>query len=428
MAKILVVEDDSAYSDVLEDWLLDEDHQVEVINDGLIARERLKLNDFDAIVLDWDLPGMSGVALCIEYRAQGGEVPILLLTGKTAIDEKEQGLDAGADDYLTKPFHLKELSARLRALLRRKASSRGLTPKQTPSVPDIQPESPEKLIGATIADRYQITGFLGEGGESVVYSGKHKLIDKPVAIKFLRSRFLTESRRVERFQREGEATSRLNHQNIVSMFDFGLIGSQPYLVMELIKGRSLAELLDFATALTSEQFVNFFVQVCDGLEHAHANGLLHRDLKPSNIMLIKTNNETEIVKLVDFGLAMLLPNGVEDSQRLTHPGEFVGTSYYMSPEQCRNKPMDARSDIYSLGCVMYESVTGLPPFMGEDVLATMQMHIAEEALPCHKTRTDIEISTALESLILKAIAKSPEQRFQSVTELKDAIMKTCNAN
>ena len=426
MAKILVVEDDEGYSDVLDGWLSDENHVVEVANAGLKAREMMQLNRYDVIVLDWDLPEVSGVNLCKEFRANGGVTPILMLTGRTNIDDREQGLDAGADDYLTKPFHLKELSARLRALLRRVPATPPALSGETVvpagaagSDKDFDPEVKERIIGMVLADRFEIVAFIGEGGESVVYEGKHRLIGKRVAIKFLRSRYRHDDRRVQRFQKEGQAACRLNHPNVITVFDYGLVADrQPYIVMEYIEGESLAQILDRDSSVPVERFLEIMKQVCDGLQHAHEHGLLHRDLKPSNIMIVKEKDGKDHVKIVDFGMVMLLPTGGEEVQRLTQAGEFVGTTYYMSPEQCRGKEQDVRSDIYSLGCVMYEALTGLPPFMGQDVLDTMHMHLADEPAPFATVRSDLVYSKHLETIVFKSMNKSPEGRQQTVLELR----------
>jgi CheY-like chemotaxis protein len=430
MAKILVVEDDEAYSDVIEGWLSDEAYEVEAVNDGFQARKKMQLNRYDVIILDWNLPGVAGVELCREYRASGGAALILMLTGQTAIERREEGLDAGADDYLTKPFHLKELSARLRALLRRPPiiSTRGdgaHSQDATRAKVGFEAEAKERVIGMVLDDRHEIVSFIGEGGESVVYEGRHRLIGKRVAIKFLRSRFRYDERRVQRFQKEGQASCKLNHPNIITVLDYGLVSEgQPYIVMEYLEGETLAQKLDRDASVPVSRFFEHIIQVCDGLQHAHEHGLIHRDLKPSNIMIIPAAEGKEHVKIVDFGMVMILPTGDEAVQRLTQAGEFVGTAYYMSPEQCRGNELDVRSDIYSLGCLMYEALTGLPPFLGQDLLETMHMHMYDAPRPFSKVRSDIVYPIRLEEIVRKAMNKAPKQRYQSVLELRRDLLNS----
>jgi serine/threonine protein kinase len=280
----------------------------------------------------------------------------------------------------------------------------------------LTPES-DPMIGSVLGDRYEVVAFLGSGGMSVVYKGRHRLMNKMVAIKMLHSKLLGDTLTMKRFQQEAEGTSRLGHNNVVTVHDFGVTDSQqPYLVMDFVAGKTIAQILDQNGFIPVERSLNIFVQICQGLNHAHKHGIIHRDLKPSNIMLLDSV-EGELVKILDFGLAKLLPTDGESVQKLTQTGEFFGTAYYMSPEQCAGNAIDLRSDIYSLGCVMYETLVGLPPFMADNVLKTMQCHSNEIPRTFREVRQDIEIPAALETIVRKCIEKKPEDRYQSVDEL-----------
>jgi serine/threonine protein kinase len=280
----------------------------------------------------------------------------------------------------------------------------------------------DHLIGTVISDRYEVLSSLGKGGMSLVYKGLHRLMDRPVAIKVVHTHLLSNKTIITRFQQEAQAVSKLHHTNIATVFDFGLIDEkQPYLVMEYLQGESLSEVLDREACLSVERSISLFKQICDGLIQAHDHEIIHRDLKPSNIVLVIKPNGEEIAKVLDFGLAKLLAKGGDAGQHLTQTGEVLGTSYYMSPEQCAGKKIDVRSDIYAVGCLMYETLVGLPPFVGENVLETLQKHITDEIPVFSSVRSDIAIPEELQAVIFKALAKDPIKRFQTVRDLRAAL-------
>lgn len=444
MARVLVVEDDFDLCDRIDMWLSHEEHEVTTANDGLNALDLLKSRDFDLVVLDWDIPGMQGIDVCKNFRQAGGTTPVLMLTGRGDMSDKEKGFDAGADDYLTKPFHLKELSARIRAMVRR--SSMVETTKQVIAAakPDVffkvcpecgnsfpiekeycdddesllQTEKLDPALGTVFGERYEIDSVLGSGGMSVVYKAKHKLMDKIVAIKLLDPRLVRQNIAVRRFQQEAQAASRLNHPNVIIIHDFGMTPEgQPYMVMDFLAGKSLQEILDDVVQLSPERAKSVFLQCASGLAHAHKAGVVHRDVKPNNIIMDKDHLGREAVKIVDFGIAKLAPDAANPQERLTRAGEFFGTAVYMSPEQCRGKDVDLRSDIYSLGCVMFESLTGLPPFEGDNELDTLQMHLSEDPPTFKERRPDLEIPSEFEAIVRKSMEKSVEERYQSMEEL-----------
>ncbi len=280
----------------------------------------------------------------------------------------------------------------------------------------------DPLIGAIVADRYQILDVLGQGGWGVVYHGVHTLMDREVAIKLLHARFLEDDTNRKRFQQEAQAVSRLSHPNIIGVHDFGMTPEgHHFLIMDLVKGTTLANILDQEGFLSVDRALPIFIQVCSGLAHAHDNGIIHRDLKPGNIMIVPVFEGEDIVKILDFGVAKVTPKDGGRAQQLTLTGEIFGTSLYLSPEQCMGKPLDPRSDIYALGCVMYEVLAGLPPHIGENLLDTLQKHIANPTVSLRQVRENSDVPEQLDAVVLKCLQKEPGDRFQSVLEVKQAL-------
>lgn len=281
---------------------------------------------------------------------------------------------------------------------------------------ELPPE--DKLIGTVFADRYEIVSVLGKGGMSVVYKARHKLMNRTVAIKLLHSHLVSDANAITRFQQEAQAASSLQHPNVITVYDFGLInGNQAFLVMDCLEGTNLADILEKEGRLQPERAVKIFRQVCEGLDEAHRKGIIHRDLKPSNLCIIKTETGKELVKIVDFGIAKLLPQEGKQRQQLTQTGEIFGSPLFMSPEQCTGRILDPRSDIYSLGCVMYEALCGSPPLMGETAFDTMTMHVNNEPVALRKVAPDAHIPDQLETIVMRCLEKEPEHRYQSVSQL-----------
>lgn len=275
----------------------------------------------------------------------------------------------------------------------------------------------DPLIGTKLAGgRYEILDALGEGGMSVVYKAKQELVDRIVAIKTLKMKLLAEPMLLKRFEREVKTLSRLNHPNIVTVFDCIVENGQPYFVMDFLQGCSLQDLIVAEKRLSPGRCKNIFGQVCNAVEHAHRNGIVHRDLKPANIMLLDISGQ-EFVKVVDFGLAKI----GEEAQRLTQTGEIWGSPLYMSPEQCSGHSMDARSDIYSLGAVLYESLTGLVPFAGTSFLDTIQKVVSLAPPTFATSAPDLKLPAEIEAIVMRCLEKNPDKRYQSMAELKDAL-------
>ncbi len=269
----------------------------------------------------------------------------------------------------------------------------------------------DTLEGGVFADRYEIVARLGGGGMSTVYKARHMHMDKIVAIKVLQTNVGNTAESIKRFQLEAKATSKLEHPNVISIFDFGVSeDGRPYMVMEYLEGISLSDLLDKKGKLPVSGLKEIFVPVCEGLTHAHQNGIIHRDLKPGNIMLARTQSGGVNVKIVDFGLAKL----VNSEQKLTQTGETFGSPLYMSPEQCLGKQLDQRADIYSLGCVLFECITGQPPFIGASVIDTFNKHLRDNPPPFPP---DLRVPNQVQQLIYCCLAKDKNGRPASAQDL-----------
>jgi DNA-binding NarL/FixJ family response regulator/tRNA A-37 threonylcarbamoyl transferase component Bud32 len=233
--------------------------------------------------------------------------------------------------------------------------------------------------GKLFAEKYLLLELIGEGGIGAVFKARHIFIERMVAVKFLHPEVIEDPLTMRSFQREATAIANIQHNNIVTIFDFGIsLNNEPYLVMELIKGSNLSDILQKDGKLPIKRALRLAIQICEGLDAAHKEGIVHCDLKPANI-LIRSDGLREEVKLVDFGLVQLMPrhqSGLQ--QQLTNKYFICGTPLYMSPEQCSGKPVDASTDIYSFGCVLFEMITGETIFAGETSMALFAKHIESQ--------------------------------------------------
>lgn len=283
------------------------------------------------------------------------------------------------------------------------------------------PQDP--YVGRRISEKYQVLSVLGTGGMGVVYLARHETMQCNVAIKMLRAQFAGDQISVKRFTQEAIAARRLTHPNVITTYDHGFTPQgQPYIVMDCLQGVSLAEEIKKLKQISVERVLHIFDQACDALDHAHKQGVIHRDLKPGNLMLINYNGDPDFVKVVDFGVAKVLPMNDENAQTLTQTGEVCGSPVYMSPEQCLGQGLDRRADIYSMGIVIYEALVGKVPLMGKSMVETMSKHINELPPPFKTVRPDLYIPERLEQVVMRALAKKPEQRQQSMAMLRQELM------
>jgi serine/threonine-protein kinase len=280
--------------------------------------------------------------------------------------------------------------------------------------------------GKVLQGRYRILSLLAEGGMGVVYKAERVGIGRSVVVKFLHAILSDKPGIVDRFEREARATARLNHPHCVGLIDFGIDDGSPYLVMEYIEGKTLADLLDHGP-VRGERAVDIIRQILAGLEHAHDRGILHRDLKPANVMIIEVEGyKGDFVKILDFGLAKLAWPG-EDKRDVTVEGIAIGTPGYMSPEQAAGVPSDRRSDIYCSGALLYHLVTGTKAFEGDDVRSVLRRHREETPASPREIKPTAGISRELEDVIEKAMQRDPGKRYQAAQDMVTALLKTPEA-
>ena len=267
-----------------------------------------------------------------------------------------------------------------------------------------------RVLGHVLADRYELGPVLGQGGMARVHQGLDRQLDREVAIKVLAPPFDRDGDFVERFRREARAAAGLSHPNIVAVFDSGSDGDTHFIVTELVKGETLADRLRRDGPMPPADAVAVVVDIARALAAAHARGLIHRDIKPGNVMLLPDGR----VKVVDFGIAR-----AAGSDTLTHTGVVLGSTAYLSPEQAGGQPVDERADVYSLGCVLYEMLTGHVPFSADTPIATMYRHVNEDAPP---PSTIAPVQPELEDVVLRCLEKEPKRRFASAAELEAALL------
>ena len=272
-------------------------------------------------------------------------------------------------------------------------------------------ETATKLQGLILDNRYKIISKIGVGGMADVFKGEDTLLGRPVAVKILHSNFAGDDDFVARFKREAQAAGKLSHPNIVSMYDVGFDQGYHYIVMEYIKGETLKEYITRHERLSIDNAVKFTIAIAEGLEHAHAMGIVHCDIKPHNVLITKQGR----IKVTDFGIARAMNAGTT----MMYTNSIMGSAHYLSPEQASGKPVNGSTDIYSLGAVLYEMLTGRVPYEGETPISVALKHVRERLIP--PTRYNPSIPTLLEAAVIKALAKRPEDRFSNITEMIAAL-------
>lgn len=261
-------------------------------------------------------------------------------------------------------------------------------------------------MNKVFGDRYEIIERIGSGGMAIVYKAKDRLLNRIVTIKVLREQFAADEDFVRRFRREAQSAASLSHTNIVSIYDVGKEGETEYIVMEYVEGQNLKEIIRNYAPLSTEQVLNLGIQIAEAIRHAHEHHIIHQDIKPHNILVTGDGR----AKVTDFGIARAV-----SSATMTHSGDIVGSVHYLSPEQAKGVQTNEQSDVYSLGIILYELLTGKVPYDGETPIAIALKHLQEEAVPPSKLNP--RVNPPLENLVLRAIAKAPEQRYATAKEL-----------
>jgi serine/threonine protein kinase len=280
-------------------------------------------------------------------------------------------------------------------------------------IPELSGNLEEKKIG-----NYLVSKLLGEGGFGTVYRAEHLFMKRPAALKVLHRDLVRDETFLKRFVREAQVIAGLKHPSIVEIYDFGEVGGVYYIAMEYVEGRSLEDMIEAEGPLSPDRAIFIMRQVLSALGKAHESGIVHRDLKPDNIMVL----EEDQAKVLDFGIAKIMEFEGSPMTMLTRQGAFFGTPAYASPEQAGGKPLDSRSDLYSLGVVLYEMLCGMLPFHSESPQGFLAQHITEEPPPIRVAAPDLDVPEELDRAVLKALRKDPDERYRSAREFAEALM------
>ena len=402
-ARLLVVDDNEMNRDTLSRQLERAGYDVVTAEEGIKALEMIDQQKFDLVLLDVMMPGLTGIELLKIVRADhpANELPIIMATARDKSENMVEALSLGANDYVTKPLDFPVVLARIEAHLKIKAAALAAkaaapAPVQTSAV--IEP-------GAVLAGKYRLESKIGSGAFGAVFKATHLALANQVAVKVLQSNMVPTQEALARFQREGVSACRIQHPNAVSIIDFGVTDNGvAYLSMELLSGHSLAEEIQKRSPFSPRRCAEILVPLCDVLGEAHAAGIIHRDIKPANVFL-HHGRSGEVVKVLDFGIAKLLDDG---GAELTVEGSLVGTPAYMAPERLSSAPYDGRSDIYSVGIMLYEMLCGQPPFKSKDLMAVAMMQMTQEPRPLHEVNPSVP--PAIEALVLEVLSKDPQKR------------------
>lgn len=273
----------------------------------------------------------------------------------------------------------------------------------------------DPLIGTTIDQRFKVLSLVAAGKSASVYRAEDLTRQYTVALKFLQERI--DEKTKERFRHGAETASVLTHPNIVRLYSFHTTAEQqPYFVMDCVQGLNLTDLIAHSKRLTERQAIKIFTQICDALDYAHAKGVVHRNLKPGNIMLINAPGDTFVVKIADFGVSKGIGER-ETRQSLARKGEMLGNPLYMSPEQCTGQKIDGRSDVYATGCLLFEALTGQPPYQGTNSFDIMQKHLNETPPNLSTLSPSLELGSQLTAILARALAKKPDERYQDAGDM-----------
>ncbi|OGQ11646.1 MAG: hypothetical protein A2138_09200 [Deltaproteobacteria bacterium RBG_16_71_12] len=427
--RILVAEDDDANRNMLRLFLEKRGFTVTGVTNGLEVLEALDQGPYDLLLLDWMMPVLNGIDTLARLRPSHPDLPVIMLTAVGGTTDVVGALELGADDYVTKPYEFPVLLARMEARLRRR--ERPDAPVPVTGVNGMAP-------GLVIDDRYELIEQIGAGSFGVVYRARHKNLETEVAVKILRtvtgggtqllspidSRGRPQGKTAslesaEEFRREGVRACRVQHPNAVRVFDFGTLPFGPaYLVMELLRGRTLDDELHERGRLTLHRAVEVLIPVCQALAAAHDQHVIHRDIKPQNIFLHQTGI-AEVVKVLDFGVAKLTDTG-EAATR----DAIAGSPAYLAPERLRGRPYDGRSDVYAVGITLYELLTGNVPFRTDnaDIMAVALMQLRDEPVP--PSVAEPSLPQALDARVLEFLCKEPSMRptaLQAIERLQDLL-------
>ena len=292
-----------------------------------------------------------------------------------------------------------------------------------PSARDpLQDPLEDPLVGTVVSDRYRIVRKVGEGGMGAVYQAEHAVIGKRVALKVLFADLTRRNELVARFLQEAKSASRIGHENVIDISDFGQTPEGlVYIAMEFLEGQDLGRTLRTDRTMTWPRAQPILMQIAKALQAAHTQGIIHRDMKPENIFLVQREGRPDFVKVLDFGIAKVVTSDESDGPRLTQTGVIFGTPEYMSPEQAQGHPPDHRVDVYAVGCIMYQMLTGAVPFHAESFMGILTKHLLEPVVPPRQRRPDLEIPPDVEAVCLRAMEKDRDRRFPDMEAFHRAL-------
>ena len=403
---ILLVDDNEVRQIIWRPLLEHEGYRVLAAVNGEEALQILSRELVDLILLDVKMPGKSGFEVLEILREQRSaeDLPVMMMTGLDQDKDILRGFHLGANDYVAPEAVGQDVVlARIRAQLRNRVPVRSTQRNQDSDTTEIPGP------GTVLDGKYRLDSLIGRGSFGAVFRGTHIRLQRPVAVKVLRTNFGTDQVALARFQQEGISLSRLEHPNAVSVLDFNVTPNNvAYMVMELLQGQSLDRILQRTGPMGPRRAVKIATSVCDVLAEAHSLGIIHRDIKPQNIFL-HHDRRGEVVKVLDFGIAKLVGDA-DLEQKLTIEGNSVGTPAYMAPERFTNDPYDGRTDVYSLAISLYEMLVGRTPFAGADgnFFKLIRMHVVErpKALLAFKPN----LMLRLNDIVMRALSKGCPDR------------------
>jgi CheY-like chemotaxis protein len=422
---VLLVDDNEALRRALKRVLVGTGNEIVEAADGHEAIARLKETDFDLIVSDVRMPDMDGVELLRAIHERDADLPVLLITGDPELETAMKAVEYGALEYLTKPVDVEKLKASMlrafelrRKRLEAKFALEAQSILRARSLP-LGLERGETYSGAVLGGRYRVGALIGVGGMGSVYEAERvDLAQMRVAMKILHPSIGARADLVMRFRREAETIAAIDHPNIVRILDFQTHQGEPaFLVMERLHGEPLGDAIARDGRFSAERAAFVASQVLSALSAAHASNVVHRDLKPDNVFLITMSGLRDIVKLLDFGVAKLMNARV--NEKLTQTGSVLGTPAYMAPEQARGASVDHRSDLYAVGCMMYEALTGSPPFTAENYNALL--FEIQKGVPTPLEVLSPDVDPALVAIVNRAMAKNPTERYQTAEAMESAL-------
>jgi CheY-like chemotaxis protein len=419
-ARVLFVDDSDEVRKSFRRMLVADGHRVREASNGIEATALMAMEELDLVISDVHMPDMNGVELLKRVHEIDPDLPVLLLSGDPDLESAMRAVEYGAVEYLAKPVELAKFQASVRHALevrKQRLEARDAVASRSGQKARAGSMDTNALEGTVLGGRYRVGALLGSGGMGSVYEGEDSS-GMPVALKVLHAGIGQDEDVIRRFRREAQLVAAIEHPNIVRVLDFQMPSEEPaFIVMERLEGASLGDALREQRSFAVEEIAWIGVQVLAALDAAHGTNVVHRDLKPDNVFLTSRSGLVDTVKLLDFGVAKLTEAPWDE--RLTQTGMVMGTPAYMAPEQARGESADARSDLYAVGCLVFEALTGRPPFVANNYNAVM-FQINQSAPPSlSELRPDLDPLFC--AVITRAMEKDVEARFQTAREFAEAL-------